>query len=198
MSDITKLTTKIIEDAKKKQQHLLKEAEKEIMENEQIQQLQIEKATTDQIRRYDRELQKELSLKVSELHVKSRNRVLASKQQILDELFEAAKGQLQNISKEDFQRFISNKLEVTQITGEVELIFGSKSRELVTDDMIASWQEAFGDKLVIHVATRTIPNRSGVVFKQKDIEFNFIFEALLEAKEEELSYQLIAFIFNEE
>lgn len=198
MSDITKLTTKIIEDAKKKQKHLLEEAEKEIRDNEQIKKKQIEKTTTDQMRHYDRELQKELSLKVSELHVKSRNRVLAAKQQILDELFEETKSQLQRISSADFQQFVLNKLTATQVTGEVELVFGSKSRELVTEEMIASWKAAFGEELVLTVAPRTIPNRSGVVFKQREIEFNFIFEALLEAKEEELSYQLIDLIFNED
>ncbi|MHC5269386.1 V-type ATP synthase subunit E [Enterococcus sp. LJL98] len=197
MSDITKLTMKIIADAKQKQMHLLEEAEKEILENEQIKKKQIEKEASEQLRRYDRELQKELSLKVSELHVKSRNRVLAAKQQVLDELFEAAKEALEEISPADFQQFVLEKLQATQVTGEVELIFGSKSREIVTSELLASWQEALGETVHLTIAPRTIPNRSGVVFKQQEIEFNFIFEALLEAKEEELSYQLIALIFSE-
>ena len=64
--------------------------------------------------------------------------------------------------------------------------------------MIQRWQAQFEPDLPIQVAIETIQNRSGVVFKQGEVEFNFIFEALLESKEEELSYQLIAFIFNQE
>ena len=198
MSDIRKLTTKIVEDAQKKQAHLIEEAEKEIAKKERIKKQQLEKEVADHLARYEKELQKELSLKVSDLHVKSRNRMLAAKQQVLDELFADAKEQLQNITAEDFDAFVERKLALVQLTGTVELVFGSKSAPLVSDTMIQRWQAQFEPDLTIQVAKETIPNRSGVVFKQGEVEFNFIFEALLESKEEELSYQLIAFIFNQE
>lgn len=198
MSDIRKLTTKIVEDAQKKQAHLIEEAEKEIAKKERIKKQQLEKEVAAHLARYKKELQKELSLKVSDLHVKSRNRMLAAKQQVLDELFADAKEQLQNITAEDFDAFVERKLALVQLTGTVELVFGSKSAPLVSDTMIQRWQAQFEPDLTIQVAKEMIPNRSGVVFKQGEVEFNFIFEALLESKEEELSYQLIAFIFNQE
>lgn len=198
MSDIRKLTTKIVEDAQKKQAHLIEEAEKEIAKKERIKKQQLEKEVEAHLARYKKELQKELSLKVSDLHVKSRNRMLAAKQQVLDELFADAKEQLQNITAEDFDAFVERKLALVQLTGTVELVFGSRSAPLVSDTMIQRWQAQFEPDLTIQVAKETIPNRSGVVFKQGEVEFNFIFEALLESKEEELSYQLIAFIFNQE
>lgn len=198
MSDIRKLTTKIVEDAQKKQAHLIEEAEKEIAKKERIKKQQLEKEVAAHLARYKKELQKELSLKVSDLHVKSRNRMLAAKQQVLDELFADAKEQLQNITAEDFDAFVERKLALVQLTGTVELVFGSKSAPLVSETMIQRWQAQFEPDLTIQVAKETIPNRSGVVFKQGEVEFNFIFEALLESKEEELSYQLIAFIFNQE
>ena len=198
MSDIRKLTTKIVEDAQKKQAHLIEEAEKEIAKKERIRKQQLEKEVAAHLARYEKELQKELSLKVSDLHVKSRNRMLAAKQQVLDELFADAKEQLQNITAEDFDAFVERKLALVQLTGTVELVFGSKSAPLVSETMIQRWQAQFEPDLTIQVAKETIPNRSGVVFKQGEVEFNFIFEALLESKEEELSYQLIAFIFNQE
>ena len=198
MSDIRKLTTKIVEDAQKKQAHLIEEAEKEIAKKERIKKQQLEKEVAAHLARYEKELQKELSLKVSDLHVKSRNRMLAAKQQVLDELFADAKEQLQNITAEDFDAFVERKLALVQLTGTVELVFGSKSAPFVSETMIQRWQAQFEPDLTIQVAKETIPNRSGVVFKQGEVEFNFIFEALLESKEEELSYQLIAFIFNQE
>ena len=198
MSDIRKLTTKIVEDAQKKQAHLIEEAEKEIAKKERIKKQQLEKEVAAHLARYEKELQKELSLKVSDLHVKSRNRMLAAKQQVLDELFADAKEQLQNITAEDFDAFVERKLALVQLTGTVELVFGSKSAPLVSETKIQRWQAQFEPDLTIQVAKETIPNRSGVVFKQGEVEFNFIFEALLESKEEELSYQLIAFIFNQE
>ena len=198
MSDIRKLTTKIVEDAQKKQAHLIEEAEKEIAKKERIKKQQLEKEVAAHLARCEKELQKELSLKVSDLHVKSRNRMLAAKQQVLDELFADAKEQLQNITAEDFDAFVERKLALVQLTGTVELVFGSKSAPLVSETMIQRWQAQFEPDLTIQVAKEKKKNRSGVVFKQGEVEFNFIFEALLESKEEELSYQLIAFIFNQE
>ena len=143
MSDIRKLTTKIVEDAQKKQAHLIEEAEKEIAKKERIKKQQLEKEVAAHLARYEKELQKELSLKVSDLHVKSRNRMLAAKQQVLGELFAEAKEQLQNITAEDFDAFVERKLALVQLTGTVELVFGSKSAPLVSETMIQRWQAQF-------------------------------------------------------
>lgn len=198
MSDITKLTTKIKVDAVKKQAALVKEAEKELTQSELLKKTQLEKESAEHLKRYERELQRELSLKVSELHVKSRNRVLAAKQQILDELFEEAKVKLQQLPADQVEAFVLRKLQVTQLTGEVELIFGDKTQPLITEEMMQNWQNTLGDEVTLKRVKHRIPNRSGVVFRQGEIEFNYIFEALLESKEEDLSYQLIELIFEQE
>lgn len=198
MSDITKLTTKIKVDAVKKQAALVKEAEKELTQSELLKKTQLEKESAEHLKRYERELQRELSLKVSELHVKSRNRVLAAKQQILDELFEEAKVRLQQLPADQVEAFVLRKLQVTQLTGEVELIFGDKTQPLITEEMMQNWQNTLGDEVTLKRVKHRIPNRSGVVFRQGEIEFNYIFEALLESKEEDLSYQLIELIFEQE
>lgn len=198
MSDITKLTTKIKVDAVKKQASLVKEAERELSQSEHLKKAQLEKESKENLKRYERELQRELSLRVSELHVKSRNRVLAAKQQILDELFQEARVQLQNLSANQIEAFVLRKLQLIQVTGEVELIFGDKTCPLITAEMYNHWQSALGETVTLKKAQHTIPNRSGVVFKQGEIEFNYLFEALLESKEEDLSYQLIELIFEQE
>lgn len=198
MSDITKLTTKIKIDAVKKQASLVKEAERELSQSEHLKKAQLEKESKENLRRYERELQRELSLRVSELHVKSRNRILAAKQQILDELFEEARVQLQNLSADQIEAFVLRKLQLIQVTGDVELIFGEKTCPIITSEMHRRWQQALGETVTIRQAQHTIPNRSGVVFKQGEIEFNYLFEALLESKEEHLSYQLIELIFEQE
>ena len=197
MSDIRKLTTKIVEDAQKKQAHLIEEAEKEIAKKERIKKQQLEKEKKQHLSRYEKELQRELSLKVSDLHVKMRNQVLAAKQGVLDELFLEAKQKLQQISAADFADFVLRKLASTPLTGEVELIFGEYTSILVTPEMWTSWAQALTGKMTLKKNEQVIPNRSGVVFKQAEIEFNYLFEALLDAKEETLSYQLLDLIFTE-
>lgn len=197
MADITKLTSKIINEAQKKQDNLVAEAKEELTQAFQIKQQQLEKEKKQHLVRYEKELQRELSLKVSDLHVKMRNQVLAAKQGVLDDLFAEAKLELQQISAADFADFVLRKLTNLSLTGEVELIFGEYSSSLVTDDQFAQWSQALAEKITLKKSDQVIPNRSGVVFKQAEIEFNYLFEALLDAKEEALSYQLLDLIFDE-
>lgn len=197
MADITKLTSKIINEAQKKQTYLVAEAQEELAQNLQIKKQQLEKEKKQHLSRYEKELQRELSLKVSDLHVKMRNQVLAAKQGVLDELFLEAKQKLQQISAADFADFVLRKLASTPLTGEVELIFGEYTSTLVTPEMWTSWAQALTGKMTLKKNEQVIPNRSGVVFKQAEIEFNYLFEALLDAKEETLSYQLLDLIFTE-
>lgn len=197
MADITKLTSKIINEAQKKQDNLVAEAKEELTQALQIKQQQLEKEKKQHLVRYEKELQRELSLKVSDLHVKMRNQVLAAKQGVLDDLFAEAKLELQQISAADFADFVLRKLTNLSLTGEVELIFGEYSSSLVTDDQFAQWSQALAEKITLKKSDQVIPNRSGVVFKQAEIEFNYLFEALLDAKEEALSYQLLDLIFDE-
>ncbi len=197
MADITKLTSKIINEAQKKQTHLIAEAQEELTQNLQIKKQQLEKEKKQHLSRYEKELQRELSLKVSDLHVKMRNQVLAAKQGVLDELFLEAKQKLQQISAAEFADFVLRKLTSTPLTGEVELIFGEYTSILVTPEMWTSWAQALTGKMTLKKNEQVIPNRSGVVFKQAEIEFNYLFEALLDAKEETLSYQLLDLIFTE-
>ncbi|MGI6156428.1 MAG: V-type ATP synthase subunit E [Enterococcus lemanii] len=197
MADITKLTSKIINEAQKKQDNLVAEAKEELTQALQIKQQQLEKEKKQHLVRYEKELQRELSLKVSDLHVKMRNQVLAAKQGVLDDLFVEAKLELQQISAADFADFVLRKLTNLSLTGEVELIFGEYSSSLVTDDQFAQWSQALAEKITLKKSDQVIPNRSGVVFKQAEIEFNYLFEALLDAKEEALSYQLLDLIFDE-
>ena len=58
MSDITKLTTKIKIDAVKKQASLVKEAERELSQSEHLKKAQLEKESKENLRRYERELQR--------------------------------------------------------------------------------------------------------------------------------------------
>ncbi len=197
MADITKLTSKIINEAQKKQTYLVAEAQEELAQNLQIKKQQLEKEKKQHLSRYEKELQRELSLKVSDLHVKMRNQVLAAKQGVLDELFLEAKQKLQQISAAEFADFVLRKLTSTPLTGEVELIFGEYTSILVTPEMWTSWAQALTGKMTLKKNEQVIPNRSGVVFKQAEIEFNYLFEALLDAKEETLSYQLLDLIFTE-
>ncbi|EPH94701.1 hypothetical protein D920_02888 [Enterococcus faecalis 13-SD-W-01] len=195
MSDITQLTNKIIQDAQKKKEQLLKESKKEIQQKEELDKNRLAEQSQENIKRYEKELQTELSLKVSDLHVTSRNKVLAAKQAVLDELFSEARQQLQELPAEKFEAFVLKNLQKVQLTGPVEMVLGENSLAYATEEAIQKWRKSIQPQADLTVAKQTIPRRSGFLLRQGDIEFNFIFESLLNASEEELSNQLLQLIF---
>ncbi|KAF1302051.1 V-type ATP synthase subunit E [Enterococcus saccharolyticus] len=197
MSDITKLTSKIIQDAQVKRQQMLEAGEKEIQQQEKLQQQQIERQMKEQLQRAEKEIQAELSLKVSDLHVKSRSKLLATKQIVLDELFAEAKDRLRQLSATDFTDFVLRNIKATNLEGEMELVLGEESQHYATEKTIAAWQQELLPDIQLTVAKQVIPRRSGFLLRQGEVEFNFIFEAILNASEEELSNELLQLIFEE-
>lgn len=197
MSDITKLTTKIIQDAQVKQQQILETGKKEIQQQEKLQQQQIERQMKEQLQRIEKEIQAELSLKVSDLHVKSRSKLLATKQMVLDELFTEAKARLKQLSTTDFTDFVLRNIKATDLEGVVELVLGEESQHYATEATVATWQQELPPEITLTIAKQVIPRRSGFLLRQGEVEFNFIFEAILNAVEEELSNELLQLIFEE-
>lgn len=195
MSDITQLTNKIIQDAKRKKEQLLKESKKEIQQKEELDKKRLAEQSQENIKRYEKELQTDLSLKVSDLHVTSRNKVLAAKQAVLDELFSEARQKLQELSAEEFEDFVTKNLQKAQLSGPAEMVLGENSLHYATEEAIQKWRASVQPQADLVIAKQTIPRRSGFLLRQGDIEFNFIFESLLNASEEDLSNQLLQLIF---
>ena len=90
MSDITRLTDKITADAEKKYQLQIKEAQKESENQENLKRAQLEKELNERLAFYEKEKRAAMYLEISDVHIQSRNKVLAAKQSVLDELFSEA------------------------------------------------------------------------------------------------------------
>lgn len=197
MSDITKLTEKIIQDAEKKYQQQVKDAKKDIEEQEQIKKNQLKKLQEERLQAFEKEKRGEMYLQISDVHIQSRNKVLAAKQSVLDELFVQALKQLNEISAEDFNHFVVNGLQEAPFEGEVELMIGENSVHFLTKENQSVWQTKKPAGLTLMILGKTIPKRGGFVLRQEEIELNYTFEALLETEKEELSNTLLQLIFEQ-
>ena len=86
MSDITRLTEKITADAEKKYQLVLNDAQVEIEKQERLKRSQLEEQLSDRLAQFEKEKRAEMYLQISDIHIQSRNKVLAAKQSVLEEL----------------------------------------------------------------------------------------------------------------
>jgi|SRR5699024_1505505 len=197
MSDITKLTEKIIQDATKKEEQYIIESERSIERKEELKKRQLEKQVNERLTRFEKEIRAEISLEVSDLDVKSRAKLLAVKESVLDELFEESQLRLEQLSQEEFDQFVIANIEKTQLTDQAEIIIGENSESYASKSAIQKWQDALSN-LTLTIAKKSIPRRNGFLIRQGDIEYNFTFEALLRSVKDEISHQLLDVIFEEE
>lgn len=124
MSDITKLTSKILQDADKRYEQAVQQAKTESRQQLELKKRQLEQQKEERLARFKREKQNELHLKVSDLHVKSRNKLLATKQQVLDGLFSEALNQMKHLPQSRFDQFVITSINKTKLKGKAELILG--------------------------------------------------------------------------
>lgn len=196
MSDITKLTEKIIQDATVKEEQQTKEALQAINRKETLKKRQLEKQVDERLARFEKELRADMSLEVSELDVKSKARILAAKEAVLDELFETSQHRLEEMPQADFDQFVIDNIEKTGLTGTIDFVIGENSEDHADKAAVTKWQQAL-PQTQLTVAKKSAPRRSGFLIRQGDIEYNFTFEALLRSVKEEISHELLAVIFEE-
>jgi V/A-type H+-transporting ATPase subunit E len=196
MSDITQLTEKITADAKKKYQLVIRDAQVEVEKQEQLKRAQLEKQLSDRLTQFEKEKRAEMYLQISDIHIQSRNKVLAAKQTVLDDLFTEALVRLNQMSAEDFRTFVEKGLQEAQVSGEVELVLGEKSNHLLTEASLEEIKQKLPECQPV-IAAKVLPRKGGFLLRQGDIELNFTFEALLDASKEELSHTLLQLIFEQ-
>lgn len=198
MSDITKLTDKIIQDAKKRQEHYLKDASQKTERREELRKKQLTKQKEERLAAYEKEIRAEMSLEVSDLHIKSRAKVLAAKEALLDELFQEALESFEHMSETEFTAFLEKSLKKSALSGNVQLILGEESEKYADKATIEKWITFAQPDIELSVAKVAVPRRGGFLLKQDTIEYNFLFESLLQNAEEELSSQLLDLLFLED
>ncbi|GMA46181.1 V-type ATP synthase subunit E [Tetragenococcus muriaticus] len=198
MSDITNLTDKITQDAQKRQRQYIKKAQRDIEKNEQEKKKQIQRQTEENVEQFEKQRRSDLSLKVSDIHVKARSQLLAAKQQLLKELFDEALKKIRGMSEKEFNQFVATNLKQVDLNGDVEMIVAQNSVDYATEENKQVWQEAAVPEMNLSISQNTVPKRGGFLLRQGEIEYNFTFEAMLSTSEEELSSELLNLIFKEE
>lgn len=198
MSDITKLTEKIIQEAQKKEYQIVQTGQEEVSNQIAIQKQQLVQQFDERLQQFEKQAQNDLKLRVSDANAKARNDVLLTRQAVLDEFFSEALRQLQEISDEEFEQFLLSNIDKTQVEGRAEIILGAASQKFATEATVKHWQETVAPKVTLEICEETIPNQSGFILKQDYLEYNFLFESLLLSTEEELSADLVEWLFEEE
>ncbi|MBB6622797.1 V-type ATP synthase subunit E [Clostridium gasigenes] len=199
MSSLNNIISKILKDAKDKNENIVStaNAEKDIIISKKInsaKEIESEMAKKSQIEAKSR---KERILSAAKLKV--RDNKLGAKQGIIEDIFKTSIDKLCSSSKEDFKNFILNSVLSIKVDGDETLIVNEASMNIIDEAFIKELNEALKAKGIngdIKLSSQTREFNGGFILQKNGIEINNTYEALVDSLREELESEVAGVLFN--
>lgn len=185
MSDLKLLTDRLIESKKNEVQEKIKlvEAENQLLISDAAEKLAADKAKN--LKAIDSRLEKQFEQDKNSLQINKRNQLLTEKQNVLTTVFNKAEEHMIQWDDIEFQEFLVTVLKQYQSNESIELVLGQNSSSKVTNE----WISEVANKLVaIQLSSEVIAKESGFIIKKNGIEYNYLFDELIE----DIRSQLVA------
>ncbi|MFL2104223.1 V-type ATP synthase subunit E [Desemzia sp. FAM 23991] len=182
MADLKLLTDRLMENKRSEIQVVIQEAEKEA---QQLIQASNENLATEKQRRQERiqaEQMAQYEKDKNALSNQKRNQLLAEKQQAITAVFDSAKERMEQLNQEEFQQFLAAVLEQYE-NKEVELVVGEKSCSFVSSQWIEKQNQA---GKAVRLSDEQVSKKAGFVIRHKGIDYNYIFDALVDDTREDV------------
>ena len=198
MSNINKLTNKIIEDANATASRLIAEAkakETEVVSGK-VAEAEVEKNMI--ISKAESEAKIKAERIVSNAHLQVRNMRLTSKGEALDKVFSTAAEKLIQLPSDKVSSFIKNSILSLEVKGDEEIVVG-ENNTAVTPEFISELNKELNAKgkignLKLSSVKRNIGG--GFILIKSGVEINFTFEALIKVLRDELEAEVASTLFS--
>ena len=184
MKDLEQLKQLILADLEKESKQRIEVATKEQEErinqmNAQYSQQEMAKKTAlkqEAKSQYEKEQQTILNA--------SKKEVLRVKRELLESVFEDVLQVMSTWSGETLRLFIESPIRKLPKQQQTTLTFGEDTVSRLSDEDKHALTSQFA---FVHIDEATLPKKAGFVLKQEGIEYNYLFEALIEDLKEEYS-----------
>lgn len=177
MADLKLLTERVVEKEKAAIRERVEQAK--VKAEDDLQAYEAEEVTTRQQLKeeIEEEYRREYEIKKNTLLIQKRNELLAAKQEILNKVFSDAIEELDNIDASTFQGFTKSVLNRFEEGSVLTLTLGEKSVGLLDSQWLAQNQPSH---LTVQLSNDTVSNKSGLIIDKEGIDYNFLFDSLVE------------------
>lgn len=189
MAKLKLMIERLSEKEKNKIQNELAQAERQAELEVLAAQQEAEQTLIEEKEKILNELKNEFSMKENTENVNFRNAVLKEKQKIIQRTFKDATNKLNEISSEQFMKVVMSALENVDVTQRVEVFVGEKSKHLMDQEWL-NQQLPWNNH--VKVSDEPIRNKSGLLVRVNNIDYNYFFDELILEKQNEF----LAFITN--
>ncbi|MBP2025384.1 V-type ATP synthase subunit E [Peptoniphilus stercorisuis] len=183
MSNLENITEKIINDAEKESVELVKNAEekaKTIIEKEE---LEANKKAEKLLNKASIEAKDVIEKTLSSANLEARDIVLDAKEKVVDRVFSLAIKELENLSTEDYIKYLKEKLKNINIKDDAVLFVPEKYKDAV-----------LSENLNIKVSDETV--ESGFSILSGKVMYNNEFSSLVNANKGDLEFEVVEKLFN--
>ncbi|WP_225744236.1 V-type ATP synthase subunit E family protein [Marinilactibacillus sp. Marseille-P9653] len=183
MADLKLLTEKVIEKEKVAIRQRVEEARKNAEDEVQAARAKAEQDKIARKQTIDENAQQNYTIRNNTLEIQKRNDVLSAKQAILSRVLEDAKVELDQINEAAFKQFTKDVISQFQSESKVTIVLGSKTVGLIDQAWLES---ATGSSIEATLSNETVQNEAGLLVQIEGIEYNFLFDALIEDARSEI------------
>ena len=127
-----------------------------------------------------------------------RKTLLAVKQEMLDQAFEKALEELQNLPEKEYVDLVSRLVAQAAKTGKEEVIFSQKDRPRYGKAVVTRANEALGEKGRLTLSAQTRPIQGGFILSDGEVEVNGTFDTLVRLQRRELDGPVAKLLFQDQ
>lgn len=189
IKDLKSFVEKVVDRETDAKQVELAEYAKTLEDKLQIQKDQLTAKHESKVEKVDRQLEEQFNIRLNSLQLAQRNDRLAIKQAIIDDYVTEVKAGFKNLSSENIHTFIEALLSKhTELENPV-IVLGEQTKALLKESV---------NTFPVGVSEKTLPNQSGFILMDGDIEYNYLFDNLVEESRRQLQLILVDNVFNQE
>ena len=196
MSNISNLTSKILEDAEDKKTSILDDANEQ---RDKIIAKKEEEASAEEkliLERAERDAAARKERIISGAELNSRNEKLAAKQKVINSVFESSVEALCNLSNEELKDFVTDSILNSGIEGNQNLILNEEGAKVITTEVLNEINNKLNSKATITLSSEKRNFKGGFILEKDGIEINNTYEALVSSIKDDLSLKVAQVLFN--
>ena len=175
MNGIERITARIEADAQREIDAILASAREEAAEAEETYRREAEELRSRLLAQAEKAAQVREERMVSAARMEGRKKVLAQRQDLVDDAYLAAQARLCLLPHDEAISVLAQMLLQVSVSGREEVIFSPADRERIGEAAVEQ-ANAAGKQLILSEETR--PLRGGFILKEGNVEINCAFETL--------------------
>ncbi len=185
MADINGLTNSVIEREQAKVDQAVQAYEQEQAAETETKKENLKQTFVKRKFNLEQDSKRQLDILLNSASLRKRDQILDTKQAIISDYIAQVKHSFEQLDAETSKKFIESVLNEYSNPEQYEIVLGEKTSDLLNNSL----------QVKAPVSNETVAGKAGFVLRQGSIEYNYLFDNLVEEKTSSLQRLIVDQIF---